>query len=167
MANETLVNKLNAGFTRLTQLLKQVNADLNGKIGDRTQLNTTAKTSIVAALNEIKVLIDQATQINDSTTNTTQTWSSNKINAAINTAISELINGAGSDSDTLKELADRITAVAQADQGLVSAVNAQAFSDIQKAQARSNIDAAQASAVGDIENADFVATVNTAYAAGA
>lgn len=163
----TLVQKLNEGFTRITQLLKQVNTDLNGKIGDRTQLNTTAKTSIVAALNELKTVVDQATQVNDSATNTMQTWSSNKINAQINTAIAALINGADQDADTLKELADKILAVVQAEQGLVSAVNAQSFNASQQSQARSNIDAAQSSLVGDIENADFVSTVNTAYASGA
>lgn len=158
-----LVEKIASGFTRVTQLLKSAQADLNGKIGDRTALNTTAKTSLVAALNELKGLVDNATSVNDSATNTMQTWSSNKINATINSAITTLIGGADVNSDTLKELADRINAVVQADQGLVNAMAAQSFSSSQKAQARANIDAASATDIGDINGADFVATVNTAY----
>nr|WP_241879642.1 hypothetical protein [Psychrobacter sp. PraFG1]UNK06469.1 hypothetical protein MN210_08220 [Psychrobacter sp. PraFG1] len=56
-------------------------------------------------------------------------------------AITDLINGADADSDTLKELADKITALAQADKGLVSATSAQEFKETNKQIARKNIDA--------------------------
>lgn len=56
-------------------------------------------------------------------------------------AITDLINGADVDSDTLKELADKITALAQADKGLVSATSAQEFEETNKEIARKNIDA--------------------------
>ena len=56
-------------------------------------------------------------------------------------AITDLINGADADSDTLKELADKITALAQADKGLVSATSAQEFEETNKEIARKNIDA--------------------------
>lgn len=60
-------------------------------------------------------------------------------------AVTDLINGADADSDTLKELADKITALAQTDEGLVNVTVAQEFTVEQKAQARSNIDAVSTS----------------------
>lgn len=74
-------------------------------------------------------------------------------------AITDLINGADVDSDTLKELADKITALAQADKGLVSATNAQEFQEANKETARKNIDAV-AKAVFD----ESVATINSTKA---
>lgn len=68
-------------------------------------------------------------------------------------AINDLINGADVDSDTLKELADKITALAQADKGLVSATSAQAFKEANKEIARKNIDA--------VSKADFNEAVTT------
>lgn len=71
-------------------------------------------------------------------------------------AIVDLINGADADSDTLKELADKITALAQADKGLVSAANEQSFKAAEKEIARKNIDAAStaelSSAVEELSN---------------
>lgn len=162
----TLVQNINSGFERITVLLKQVSSDLNGKIGNRASLSTTEKTSLVLALNEVKALVDQASVIEDTSLNSINTWSGEKINNVVNSAITTLINSADLDSDTLKELADRITAVAQADQGLISAVAAQSFTEIQKEQARNNIDAVSATSVGNITTADFVAVVNAAYAGG-
>jgi hypothetical protein len=85
--------------------------------------------------------------------------------------VANLINGAGSDSDTLKELADKIVALAQTDTGLVSVALAQTFTDVQKAQARTNIGAASATDltalttnVGNTDR-DFVADFNTGYLA--
>lgn len=68
-------------------------------------------------------------------------------------AITDLINGADVDSDTLKELADKITALAQADKGLVSATSAQEFEETNKEIARKNIDA--------VSKADFEQSVTT------
>ena len=44
-------------------------------------------------------------RINDTSTSAGATWSSQKINTAINNAVSSLVNGAGTTLDTLKELA--------------------------------------------------------------
>lgn len=163
----SLVQLVADGFVRTINIVKSVRDDLNGKIGDRTALTTTAKSSLVVALNEVKASINSGGQIDDSQINTTTTYSSQKITSAINNAIQQLINGAGSDADTLKELADKITAVAQADVGLVSAVAAQSFTAAQQLQARNNIGAASATDIGDIAGVDFVATINTAFASGA
>ena len=157
-----LTQSINDGFAQITTLLKQVNTTLKGNQGDLTKLSTADKTSLVKALNELKTSIDNKTSINDSQTTTTNTWSATKISNEITTAINALINGADVSSDTLKGLADKITALAQVDNGLVSANQAQAFTEQQKAQARNNIDVYSKAEIGDI-NTNFVATINTTF----
>lgn len=157
-----LTQSINDGFAQITTLLKQVNNTLKGNQGDLTKLSTTDKTSLVNALNELKTTIDNKISINDSQTTTANTWSATKISNEITQAITNLINGADASSDTLKELADKITALAQADNGLVSASQSQAFTEQQKAQARSNIDVYSKAEIGDI-NTNFVTTINTTY----
>jgi len=157
-----LTQSINEGFAQITTLLKQVNNTLKSNQGDLTKLNTVDKTSIVNALNELKTLIANQTSINDSQTTTANTWSATKISNEITTAITNLINGADASSDTLKELADKIAALAQADNGLVSANQSQTFTEQQKAQARSNIDVYSKAEIGDI-NTNFVTTINTTY----
>ena len=157
-----LTQSINDGFAQITTLLKQVNNTLKGNQGDLTNLSTADKTSLVNALNELKTTIDNKSSINDSQATTTNTWSATKISNEITTAITKLINGADVSSDTLKELADKIAALAQADSGLVSTSQAQAFTAAQKLQARSNIDVYSKAEIGDI-NTNFVTTINNTY----
>lgn len=157
-----LTQSINDGFVQITTLLKQVNTTLKGNQGDLTKLNTADKTSLVNALNEVKGLISSISSINDSQTTTSNTWSALKIRNEITTAITNLINGADASSDTLKDLADKITALVQADSNLVSAGQPQSFTAQQKAQARNNIDVYSKAEVGDI-NTNFVTTINTTY----
>lgn len=157
-----LTQSINDGFAQITTLLKQVNNTLKGNQGDLTNLSTADKTSLVNALNELKTTIDNKSSINDSQATTTNTWSATKISNEITTAIANLINGADVSSDTLKELADKIATLAQSDNGLVSANQAQAFTAAQKLQARDNIDVYSKAEIGDI-NTNFVTTINTTY----
>ena len=157
-----LTQSINDGFAQITTLLKQVNTTLKGNQGDLTKLSTADKTSLVNALNELKTSIDNKTSIDDSKATTTNTWSATKISSEITTAITNLINGADVSSDTLKELADKIAALAQADNGLVSTSQAQAFTAAQKLQARNNIDVYSKAEIGDIDT-NFVTTINTTY----
>ena len=157
-----LTQSINDGFVQITTLLKQVNNTLKGNQGDLTKLNTSDKTNLVNALNEIKGLIDNKTSINDSQTTTSNTWSATKISNEITTAITNLINGADTSNDTLKELADKIAALVQADSNLVSAGQPQSFTAQQKAQARNNIDVYSKAEIGDIDT-NFVTTINTTY----
>ena len=157
-----LTQSINEGFAQITTLLKQVSNTLKANQGDLTKLSTADKTSLVNALNELKTTIDNKTSINDSQTTTANTWSATKISNEITTAVTNLINGADVSSDTLKELADKIAALAQADNGLVSANQSQAFNEQQKAQARSNIDVYSKAEIGDI-NTNFVTTINNTY----
>ena len=93
---------------RITELAQAIAADikrLTTNQGTLTELTTTDKTSLVKAINELKSSIANATSINDTSTSTSATWSSNKINTSINNAVSALVGGAGTTLDTLKELA--------------------------------------------------------------
>ena len=92
-------------ITELTQAIASDIKNLTTNQGSLTTLTTTNKTSLVAALNELKTAIANASNINDTATNTSATWSSQKINTSINNAVSALVGGAGTTLDTLKELA--------------------------------------------------------------
>ena len=158
-----LTQSINDGFAQITTLLKQVNNTLKGNQGDLANLNTTDKTSLVNALNELKGLITSGgSGISDTSTTTSNTWSATKISNEITTAITNLINGADSSSDDFKDVADKIAALIQADNGLVSASQAQSFTAAQKLQARSNIDVYSKAEIGDIDT-NFVTTINTTF----
>lgn len=105
--------------TQIVALATAIGADvkiLKSQDGDLTALQTTAKSNLVAAINELQTLVAAGTggvSINDaSTTSTTQTWSANQSTTAIAAAISSLqnslVNGAGAALDTFKELQDAL-----------------------------------------------------------
>ena len=93
---------------RLATECKSIRTLVNGNAADLSSLTTTQKTSLVAAINELKTAISSigaTLVINDSATNSTELWSSTKVAAAITQAKSDLVNGAGTALDTLQELA--------------------------------------------------------------
>lgn len=158
--------------TQVASLATTVGSDVKGilsSIGTLENLTTTQKANLVVALNELKASLTEleselGAQINDEATASTTTWSSQKINTAISTAVSDLINGAPGTLDTLKELADAITE----NQGAIEALEsiaaghvkydaAQSLTTEQQAQARTNIGAASQS--------DLSAVSSTASAA--
>lgn len=96
--------------TRIATECKAIRTLTNGNAADLTALSTTAKTSLVAAINELKSSISSMNNvaINDGATGTGTTWSSTQINSAITTAINGLMDGAPTALNTLKELADAI-----------------------------------------------------------
>lgn len=104
--------------TKLIALAQAVGADVKAftaEQGSLTALNTTAKGSLVAAINEVFSAIGAAgAQINDSATNgdTLVTWSADKIYDSIEAAKTavknELTNGAAATLDTLAELASAL-----------------------------------------------------------
>lgn len=95
--------------TTKSDLVSALN-ELVADMGDLSSLSTTDKTSLVAALNEIHSSIGAV--IDDAHTATGTTWSSSKISTeisdAVGGAIDEITNGAPSALDTLKELADAL-----------------------------------------------------------
>lgn len=153
--------------SRITAVVQHIATQLKNiklKQWDLTTLTTTEKSTLVWALNELSNTIASATSIDDTATNTntTATYSANKIHTIVNTAISNLVNGADVNSDTLSELADQITALAQADNGLVSAIASQSFTTTQKATARANIEAVSTTDIGSTSR-DFVVDFDTVY----
>lgn len=136
-------------------------------IGGVNNLQTTDKTSVVAAINE--VLNEASTAFSklensiDSEFARKSELTSLATKAELTQAITDLINGADADSDTLKELADKITALAQADNGLVSAGSAQSFNATQKKRARDNIGAISEADVNGILEAQSGGDYVTAY----
>lgn len=104
--------------TQIIALAQAIGADIKdvrAKQGDLTSLTTTAKTSLVAAINELKVALGSAgAAINDTAGNgdTSVTWSADKIFDTIEAAKaavkSDLTNGAAAALDTLSELASAL-----------------------------------------------------------
>lgn len=107
--------------------------------GNLATLTTTQKGTLVGAINELKAGLQSTAIINDTTTSTTTGWSSAKTIDAINNAILALVNGSPESANTLKELADLITANAQADAGAVSFTATQTLTKVQKEKAQKNI----------------------------
>lgn len=107
----SLVTNLTTAFTSIGTAIKGVKTT----IGTLASLTTTDKSSLVAAVNEVKAGIPApGVSINDAApTATTTTYSASKIEsvatAAASAAASALVNGAGSTVDTLKEIADLLT----------------------------------------------------------
>lgn len=100
--------------TGIIALAEAVGADvkaLNVKIGDLTQLTTTAKNNLVAAINEAAAsggggggggaIIDDNAGAGD----TAVVWSANKTVTAIQAAVDALVDGAPAALDTLNKLA--------------------------------------------------------------
>ena len=140
---------------------------IKGGMGALNTLSTTNKTSLVLAINELKTLVDganPASLIADNvSTSASKTYSIDKIKAEIASAVTVLLGGADGANDTLKEIADRVTAAAQGNAGLVSAKTAQTFTAAEQEQARNNINSLSKDALGNT-NFDVQAYWNSAIA---
>lgn len=153
--------------TRIITLAQAMGADvkaLTAAQGNLSALNTTTKTSLVAAINEMLTLIGGAgAPIDDNAGNgnTAVTWSADKIydsiEAAKTTIKNDLVNGAGAALDTLKELADALgndpsfaATIATEIANRVRFDAAQTLTSPQQTQARSNIGAAAASDIAGL-----------------
>lgn len=143
--------------TNITALVTAIGTDiktLTTKQGDLTALNTTTKTSLVAAINELEAEIGGfagGAAINDTAGDgvTTQTWSANKIFDELVALRSSILGGASAAYDTLLELETKFGEEATATANMLTAIGnrvrfdaAQTLDSAQKAQARTNIDAA-------------------------
>ena len=166
--------------TRLIALAQAMGADvkaLTAAQGSLSALNTAAKTSLVAAINELLTLIGSAgASIDDNAGNgdTAVTWSADKIfdsiEAAKTAVKNELVNGAGAALDTLNELAAALgndpsfaATIAAEVANRVRYDAAQTLTSPQQAQARDNIGAQSAAAIGDPDR-DLVADYTAAKA---
>ena len=170
---------------RIVSLAQAIGADIKALAtsqGTLSSLTTTAKTSLVAAINELDTALGAAgAQINDAAGNgnTTETWSADKIfdtiEAAKTAVKNDLVNGAATALDTLAELATALgndpnfaTTLATNLAARVRFDAAQTLTAPQKAQALANIGGAAAAdlstliaGVGNTDQ-DFAADYTTA-----
>lgn len=161
---------------RITALATIVAGDtkiLLGATGNLSTLQTNAKNSLVAAINELKGLIGTggaSAVIDDAaTSSSTKTYSVDKILEVAGQVKQDLLGGVPSAAfDTLKEIADYIledqTAASQIVSALAKRVRvdvAQTFTSEEKIIGRSNIGAFGTQEIGDPDT-DFVTIYNTA-----
>lgn len=166
------------GILRLTTQAKLLKTLINGNLADLSGLNTTAKSNLVSAVNEVLSLAQAATSsggavIDDATARTTTVYSSSKVTADIAAARAalkdEILGGAGAAFDTLSELNTLISAGDQADQNAITALNtalgnrvrfdaAQTLTVAQKATATANIGAVALADFGSTTT-DYVALI--------
>ena len=169
----TLEQRLAALAVRIGTECKALRTLLNGNAADLSALQTTAKSNLVAAINELKALVDaagSAPEVNDGVTNTTNTWSSQKISDQITAAITALTTGAPTALDTLNELAAALNDDPNVIAALTAALDnrlrfdsAQTLTAPQKVQGNANLGSAALVDTGNLD-ADHVATFNAALA---
>lgn len=149
--------------------IKSLRVLINQNQPSLSALNTTAKTNLVSAINELKASIDgvaasAGAAINDaSNSSTTQTWSIDNITLKIGDAVSALVDSSPTTLDTLNELAAALgddpnfaTTMTTALGNKVSFAETQNLSAPQQAMARDNIDVFSKAEIGD-PSTDFVA----------
>ena len=168
---------------RVVALAQAIGTDVKALLaaqGSLSALNTTAKASLVAAVNELKTAVDAAAgggvSINDGAGDgaTGVTWSANKIHDTIEAAKlavkNDLTAGAAAALDTLSELAAALNndpafaaTIAAEIANRVRFDAAQTLTAPQQTQARANIGAQSAAAIGDPDH-NFVADYTAAKA---
>ena len=114
-------------LTRITALINSIATDIKdvyAKIGNLSSLQTTTKSSLVGAINEI--IASGGLQINDSTPSASTTFSGTAIDSKIATAKTEVKNeilgGASAAYDTLQEIQAQMEADDTAAASLTTAV---------------------------------------------
>ena len=157
--------------SQISSFVARVAAEFNtvkGRTGTLSTLTTTDKSSLVAAINELKSAIIAAVSINDTTVATTSTYSSSKIVSVLDALKADILGGADPAFDTLLELQQAL----QNDQTGIAALTAsidkrvrfdaaQTLTVPEQTQARSNIGAVASTDIGDVTT-DFVAIFNAA-----
>ena len=78
--------------------------DVRATAGNLASLSTVDKSSLVAAINELKAAVLTATAIDDAQVATTTTYSSNKIVALLDALKADILGGADAAYDTLVEI---------------------------------------------------------------
>ncbi len=150
--------------TRVATEIKSVKTLINGNAADLSALTTTQKTSLVAAVNELKTALDALgtpLTISDSTSSTTQVWSSSKVSSEITAAKNALTNGATAALDTLYELAAALGNDANFASTITTALGYRLrFDDVQTLTAQQKTQACTNLGIGEPDT-DFVTTFNS------
>lgn len=159
--------------TRIESLVVRVAQEFNdvrSKVGNLSNLSTTDKASLVAAINELHAAVAATVLIDDAQVTTTTTYSSNKIVALLNALKSEILGGADAAYDTLVEIQQLLQNGTSGLDALLAAVNtrvrfdaAQSLTVAEQLQARTNIGAVASADVGNTDT-DFVAIFEAALA---
>ena len=114
-------------LTEFAEFVGMKDKEITKLIGNLATLNTTEKTTLTGAINElyqsIRSLSGNAAGINDSATNETSTLSAKKIlelvNQAKTDAKSEILGGnVAAELDTIKELAEALNGMKTGEDGL-------------------------------------------------
>lgn len=142
---------------RVATEIKSVRTLVNGNASDLSSLSTTAKSTLVAAINELKAGLDGldlGALIDDTSASATTVYSSSKTTAAIDAAVAALVDSSPGALDTLNELAAALgddpsfaATITAALGARVRVDAAQTFTGGEQAQARTNIGAAAATDV--------------------
>jgi len=157
--------------TQLNSFVLRVADEFNtvkGRTGTLSALTTTDKSSLVAAINELKTAVITSVAIDDLTIGTASTYSSSKIVTLLDALKADLLSGADPAFDTLLELQQAL----QNDQTGIAALTAsidkrvrfdaaQALTVPEQTQARDNIGAVASADIGDTTT-DFVAIFDAA-----
>lgn len=158
----SLVTRISATFAQIATDIKA----LVTSVGSLSSLTTTAKTNLVAAINEVKASVGSAgAAINDaSTTSATTTWSAQKSTAAIAQVKTDILGGATAAYDTLLELQNIIVADEGTAAALATAVNNRVrFDAVQVLSAGQMTQACTNLGIGEPDT-DFLSAYNTAKA---
>lgn len=169
----TLQTRLTDLATRIATEIKALRTLVNGNAADLSALTFTPKTTLVAALNQLKSDLDGlaaaagATIDDAATSSTTKTYSVTKIRDLVSTSISALTSGAPAALDTLDELAaalgDDANFAATVTTALGNRVRfdaAQSLTAPQKVQANANTGSLSLVQAGD-PDANLVAAFET------
>ena len=139
------------------------------KIGSLSSLSTTDKSTLVAAINELKTAIAAVAVIDDLTPgSTTTTFSASKIVTLLDALRAQILGGADAAYDTLLELQQALQNDQTGIAALTAAIDkrvrfdaAQTLTVPEQQQARDNIGAVASADIGDTTT-DFVAIFNAA-----
>ena len=152
--------------TRIESLVIRVAQEFNdvrATAGNLASLSTADKSSLVAAINELKAALITATAIDDGVVATTTTYSSNKIVTLLDALKAEILGGADAAYDTLVEIQQLLQNGTSGLDALLVAINfrvrfdaAQTLTVAEQLQARTNIGAVASADVGNTDT-DFVA----------
>lgn len=133
----SLVTNVTNLATRVATEVKALRTLINGNAADLSSLNTTSKTSLVSAVNEVNTSLSTKAAINDSTTSSSSVWSSSKTSSEISSAVAAVVDAAPAALDTLNELAAALgddanyaTTITNALAGKAASVHSHAISDV-------------------------------------
>ena len=156
----SLQTKIHSLVIRVADEFKTVNT----RIGNLSSLSTADKSTLVAAINELKTAVTALALIDDqSPGSTTTTFSASKIVTLLDALRAQILGGADSAYDTLLELQQALQNDQTGIAALTAAIDkrvrfdaAQTLSNTEQTQARNHIGAVASTDIGNTDT-DFVA----------